>query len=385
MLKAQFIDIIREPRHLDSAQVAELESIVKEYPFFESAHLLYAKGLHQYNALNYSRQLRKTAIVANSRAVLYELLHPKEAAVLQQPIAKVPETVVEPVAELVKPEEPVVEPEKKPEELSPDVTVLSRNPVTITSDEIKVVYITTVPKTPEVVPEKEEKVIAKEEPVIPVIEKTVEVPQTEEPLLAKESASGDEIAIIQSIENETEAPAKLSGEERLNRSIGQEISRGIIQSYVETELIKTPELQKEEAAKPLSFTDWLNRVKTEAGTISKTEVKPPETTKKSVPKEEKQPKTEKKPSNLEQNKNIIDKIIDSDPGRIKLGANKFFTPASDAKQSLLENEHLVTETLAKIYALQGNISKAIRAYEILSLKFPQKSVYFASLIEKLKK
>ena len=93
---------------------------------------------------------------------------------------------------------------------------------------------------------------------------------------------------------------------------------------------------------------------------------------------------EKKPTFFEQNKGIIEKIIESDPGRIKLGNQKFFTPNVDAKQSLLENEHLVTETLAKIYALQGNNSKAIRAYEILSLKFPQKSVYFASLIEKLK-
>jgi len=51
---------------------------------------------------------------------------------------------------------------------------------------------------------------------------------------------------------------------------------------------------------------------------------------------------------------------------------------------LLEHEHLVTETLAKIYALQGNVNKAIRAYEILSLRFPQKSAYFATLIKKLK-
>jgi hypothetical protein len=55
-----------------------------------------------------------------------------------------------------------------------------------------------------------------------------------------------------------------------------------------------------------------------------------------------------------------------------------------AKESLIENEHLVTETLAKIYALQGSVNKAVRAYEILSLKFPQKSAYFASLIQKLK-
>jgi hypothetical protein len=379
MLKAQFIDIIREPRHLDQAQVAELESIVKEYPFFESAHLLYTKGLHQYNALNYSRQLRKTAIVANSRAVLYELLHPREAVQLQQPVSKAPELVTEPLVEPVLTEEPVAEPEKKTEESIPAQNL---NPVSITNDDIRVVYITTVPKTPEILPEKEEKAQVQEEPLR---EQKTEAPLGEEQVTGKEAASQEEIAILQNIENETEAPAELTEEEQLNRSIGQEISRGIIQSYVETELIRTPELEKEEAPKPLSFTDWLNRVKAEAGTISKTEAKLPETPEKSLPKEEKQPKTEKKPSNIEQNKNIIDKIIESDPGRIKLGSNKFFTPATDAKQSLLENEHLVTETLAKIYALQGNISKAIRAYEILSLKFPQKSVYFASLIEKLKK
>lgn len=384
MLKAQFIDIIREPRHLDSAQVAELESIVKEYPFFESAHLLYTKGLHQYNALNYSRQLRKTAIVANSRAVLYELLHPKEIARLQQPVANLPEPVLEPVAEVQMPEEPpvVAEPEKIAEEVPSETIPLNRNPVTITNDDIKVVYITTVPKIQETVFEKEEKTVVREQLIA---EKITEQAPEEESLQTHETARQDEIVLLQNIENETDAPVQLTEEEQLNRSIGREISRGIIQSYVETELIKTPELQKEETPKPLSFTDWLNRVKTESGTISKPEVKLPETPEKSVPKEEKQPKTEKKPSNLEQNKNIIDKIIDSDPGRIKLGSNKFFTPATDAKQSLLENEHLVTETLAKIYALQGNISKAIRAYEILSLKFPQKSVYFASLIEKLKK
>ncbi len=382
MLKAQFIDMIREPRHLDSAQVAELESIVKEYPFFESAHLLYTKGLHQYNALNYTRQLRKTAIVANSRAVLYELLHPKEVAPLQQPVTKVPETVPEPLVESLLPEEPVVEPEKVPEELQQDVTPLTLNPVSITSDEIKVVYITTVPKTPEILPEKEEKAVVQEGLLK---DQTTEVSLNEEQTLSKEAASQEEIVILQNIENATEVPAELSEEEQLNRSIGLEISRGIIQSYVETELIKTPELEKEEAPRPLSFTDWLNRVKTESGTISKTEVKLPPAPEKELRKEEKLPKTEKKTTGFDQKKNIIDKIIDSDPGRIKLGGNKFFTPATDAKQSLLENEHLVTETLAKIYALQGNISKAIRAYEILSLKFPQKSVYFASLIEKLKK
>ena len=55
-----------------------------------------------------------------------------------------------------------------------------------------------------------------------------------------------------------------------------------------------------------------------------------------------------------------------------------------AKMSLAENEDFVTETLAKIYAQQGNIKKAISAYEKLSLKIPEKSNYFARLIQELK-
>jgi predicted Zn-dependent protease len=45
----------------------------------------------------------------------------------------------------------------------------------------------------------------------------------------------------------------------------------------------------------------------------------------------------------------------------------------------------VTETLAKIYAEQGYISKAIDVYEKLSLQDSKKSAYFAALIENLKK
>ena len=47
--------------------------------------------------------------------------------------------------------------------------------------------------------------------------------------------------------------------------------------------------------------------------------------------------------------------------------------------------HSVTQTLAEIYKNQGYYDKAIIAYEILSLKYPQKSSLFANEIKLIKK
>ena len=56
-----------------------------------------------------------------------------------------------------------------------------------------------------------------------------------------------------------------------------------------------------------------------------------------------------------------------------------------AKQSVAENDAIMTETLAKIYISQKKYKRAIKAYRILSLKYPEKSVFFANQIEAIKK
>ena len=81
---------------------------------------------------------------------------------------------------------------------------------------------------------------------------------------------------------------------------------------------------------------------------------------------------------------LIDKFITEEP-RITPSKSTFYSPVNMARKSVMETEDLVTETLAGIFARQGNFQKAIQYYEKLSLKFPEKSRYFAALIEELNK
>jgi len=79
---------------------------------------------------------------------------------------------------------------------------------------------------------------------------------------------------------------------------------------------------------------------------------------------------------------LIDRFIATEP-RIVPSKAEFYSPANQAKKSVIEHEDLVSETLAKIYFAQGNYQKARWCYEKLSLLHPEKSSYFAALVKEI--
>jgi len=122
---------------------------------------------------------------------------------------------------------------------------------------------------------------------------------------------------------------------------------------------------------PHSFNEWLKLTK--ATPIQRESVKP------SV--------KDKKDYNLE----LIDKFIQDNPKLLIQDK----TPSKELKQKA-SNENLaapftetpnslMTETLAKVYLQQKNYKKALQAYHILILKYPEKSGFFADQIRAIEK
>lgn len=81
---------------------------------------------------------------------------------------------------------------------------------------------------------------------------------------------------------------------------------------------------------------------------------------------------------------LIDAFLARDDVRIGPIRDSFETTEEWAKQGLLEDPSLVTETMAKLYAQQGQMGRARKAYKLLALKYPEKSVYFAAQLKMLR-
>lgn len=91
----------------------------------------------------------------------------------------------------------------------------------------------------------------------------------------------------------------------------------------------------------------------------------------------------KRRANRQRTLELIDKFIENESD---LAIKPVMTEGKSvdiSKPSVSDDSEIVSETLAQIYLKQGNKQKAIRIYQKLMLKFPEKSSYFESLLRNL--
>jgi len=87
------------------------------------------------------------------------------------------------------------------------------------------------------------------------------------------------------------------------------------------------------------------------------------------------------PKPSKSNFDLIDNFI-SNKSKIKPTISS--SNSNIAIDSITENESLMTETLAHVYLEQKKYQKAIMAFTVLSLKYPEKSGFFANQIKAIK-
>ena len=390
MNKQRFHEYLNNPALLNESSVIELKQVVDTFPWFQTAQLLYAKALSATNHYDYYSQLKKTSISVNDRKVLYLLLNQEPEQIKNTDTSKEESTenLIETRAE--------IKPQEKTKDLQSDIGEIKFVSNTTAESRVTEIQIEKVEKQIEI----EKKVEHREEARKIELQITPKVSETEKKIQAEKIEENNSKTEESSGDSKTSLNPPLIDEIILNPVVNAYIEKEVLhvtdihktnnQNKVEglndaSEKVKS--VLKETLNEPHSFTEWLKllSMQKQQGSSFPTEGKLDKQEEIEFKKDENKTEDLKAIDDRKRRQEIMDKIIQNEPGHIRMSDSpEFFNPTKSARGSNKEDDTLVTETLAWIYEQQGNYPKAIRAYQTLSLKFPEKSVYFAGLIQKIK-
>ena len=74
MNRQQFLSFMQSPDKLNGESVSLLADVVSQFPYCQTAQLLYLKNLHLHKSIHYNQQLKIAATYSSDRKKLYELV-----------------------------------------------------------------------------------------------------------------------------------------------------------------------------------------------------------------------------------------------------------------------------------------------------------------------
>ena len=331
MTLEQYKLLLQYPETITSEQSMALQMVIARYPFLQSAYAIRLKGLYNENSYQYNHTLKLAAAYTNDRTVLFDFITSEK---------------------FVKASNAVIIQEDS------DVTIAT-------------IELVEVDKTPS-----HEKSIL--ESIINAEVTSSEVDNTEE-LHEHDEIASLELSILNSI---VQAEIETDQLEVVSEVTDQIANEESLAQAEEIQINNTEEVAskvvslEEELGTPLefstsethSFKEWLQLSKAQPIIREEIVAKKVELTENELDKIKKL--------------DLIDKFIEASP---KIPPVKSDTKIPVIRDSSGDTSALMTETLARVYLEQKKYQKAIQAYQILILKYPEKSSFFANRISDIKK
>lgn len=393
MKAEKLIELICHPENIKNDNLTELENLVSSYPYFQAARTLFLKALYSSAKVRFRNELKTNTIYIPDHKQLYRYLHnllefdhlktiPREKDEVLSDIVTdriqelngyipvnsfgVPAHKTEKKTTDQHATEPTIEVNFQPSvpHPTPAPPVFTSQPATDNAEVISnSINLDGIPGIVNDYSDNESQKSPVSSPTYEVIERKGSQPYLIEPV------------------NPTPKTTSFTTEGTLDNASDKTTKEKTTLPAIE--LIEnqttTPEIQKEknrtDELPELVGSYQLEGVEEEITDFNQLAA--------SIQKKKKAPATSSTKSEKNNKNKLIEKFIVEEP-TIPRGNLDQIDDRDLSEESSIEKEDLFSETLAKIYIKQKLYEKAITTYIKLSLKYPEKSVYFAHRIEKIK-
>lgn len=357
--------LVAHPYEVEKSDIPLLKKEVEKYPYFYTLRALLLYGLKKENHPSFEDYLNKTSIHSSNRVDLYHYINSEP--ILENSTSEIIENnneAVEVIDEII---------EEKEKESNQEIEVVSD----INSDEINEDIVD------EMIENDTEESELRTDHVIDIIsdEELNEVAELTNKVVEENISKEENLTSENDIENAVKHTSDIeiieSESQQVIETIENNQEEEIVQELSEnTELIEESEPKMVEEKSEIiennsddstfSFTDWLKKVPSQLKTKKEIE-------------------EEQEIAEREIKYKLIDDFLEKNPKIVPMKKTDI-TPANTSSnfvQNTEEYSDLMTETLAQIYIEQKKYDKAIKAYKILILKYPEKNSLFANRIKEI--